>query len=385
MEIVIAMKSSVSTSSAPAAIGPYSQGVLSELLFVSGQLPIDPATGVFPEGGIEEQTRQSLTNIKAILEAAGLGMDNVVKTTVFLADMDDFAAMNGVYAEFFSAPYPARSAVAVRSIPKGALVESECIESSFKQYISPEMIDEYHGKEAGILSVKSPETMIGTIRELGIVPFFVNSIQGYSIEERTFPEFWFTSEELGPWDWKIEAVRAGDIAYGKFLHGKSSFATSVWYRKLMDYRRAQPKYQPQGIDAEVLAAVRKAGSMSSRELRKIFGVKKAAMDSIMTRLEMGTWLIIGDIERVYRGQDLRYSGWQLASVCPPEDFFGFDKAPETPKEERFGFTKFSGFFEDGGRETGSAESDDSPYESLMEHIRSIRPSASDKEIAKLLG
>ena len=247
------------------------------------------------------------------------------------------------------------------------------------------MIDEYHGKEAGILSVKSPETMIGTIRELGIVPFFVNSIQGYSIEERTFPEFWFTSEELGPWDWKIEAVRAGDIAYGKFLHGKSSFATSVWYRKLMDYRRAQPKYQPQGIDAEVLAAVRKAGSMSSRELRKIFGVKKAAMDSIMTRLEMGTWLIIGDIERVYRGQDLRYSGWQLASVCPPEDFFGFDKAPEIPKEESFGFTKFSGFFEDGGRETGSAESDDSPYESLMEHIRSIRPSASDKEIAKLLG
>lgn len=127
MEIVIAMKSSISTSSAPAAIGPYSQGVLSELLFVSGQLPIDPATGVFPEGGIEEQTRQSLTNIKAILEAAGLGMDNVVKTTVFLADMDDFAAMNGVYAEFFSAPYPARSAVAVRAIPKGALVEIECI------------------------------------------------------------------------------------------------------------------------------------------------------------------------------------------------------------------------------------------------------------------
>lgn len=109
------------------------------------------------------------------------------------------------------------------------------------------------------------------------------------------------------------------------------------------------------------------------------------MDSIMTRLEMGTWLIIGDIERVYRGQDLQYSGWQLASVCPPEDFFGFDKAPDTPKEESFGFTKFSGFFEDGGRETGSAESDDSPYESLMEHIRSIRPSASDKEIAKLLG
>ena len=127
MEIVIAMKSSVSTSSAPAAIGPYSQGVLSELLFVSGQLPIDSATGVFPEGGIEEQTRQSLTNVRAILEETGLTMSNVIKTTVFLADMADFADMNAVYAEFFAKPFPARSAVAVKSLPKGALVEIEVV------------------------------------------------------------------------------------------------------------------------------------------------------------------------------------------------------------------------------------------------------------------
>ena len=119
----------IQTTSAPAAIGPYSQAIDSGagLIFVSGQLPIDPATGSFPEGGVQEQTRQSLTNAKAILESAGLSLNNVVKTTVFLADMADFAAMNEVYSQFFSAPYPARSAVAVKTLPKGALVEIECI------------------------------------------------------------------------------------------------------------------------------------------------------------------------------------------------------------------------------------------------------------------
>ena len=119
----------IHTDMAPAAIGPYSQAIDSGagLVFVSGQLPIDTATGSFPEGDVKEQTRQSLTNAKAILEAAGLGLNHVVKTTVFLADMDDFAAMNEVYSQFFSAPFPARSAVAVKTLPKGALVEIECI------------------------------------------------------------------------------------------------------------------------------------------------------------------------------------------------------------------------------------------------------------------
>ena len=118
----------ISTTNAPAAIGPYSQAIkVGGLVFVSGQLPINPATGAFAEGGIKELTRQSLTNMKAILEEAGTSMANVVKTTVFLADMNDFAAMNEVYAEFFAAPFPARSAVAVKTLPKGALVEIECI------------------------------------------------------------------------------------------------------------------------------------------------------------------------------------------------------------------------------------------------------------------
>lgn len=118
----------ISTDKAPAAIGPYSQAIAHNgLIFVSGQLPIEPSTGAFPEGGVEAQTRQSLTNIKSILEQAGSGMDKVVKTTVLLADMGDFAAMNGVYAEFFSEPYPARCAFAVKTLPKGALVEIECV------------------------------------------------------------------------------------------------------------------------------------------------------------------------------------------------------------------------------------------------------------------
>ena len=118
----------ISTDKAPAAIGPYSQAIqVGNLIYTSGQLPIDPATGAFPEGGVAEQTRQSLTNARAILQAAGLDLKNVVKTTVFLANMADFGAMNEVYAQFFAAPFPARSAVAVKDLPKGALVEIECI------------------------------------------------------------------------------------------------------------------------------------------------------------------------------------------------------------------------------------------------------------------
>lgn len=122
------MQSPIATPKAPEAIGPYSQAVrVGGFVYTSGQLPLDPATGTFPEGGIEAQTRQSLTNIQAILEAAGLSMKNVIKTTVFLADMGDFAAMNAVYAEFFEAPFPARSAVAVKTLPKNALVEIEVV------------------------------------------------------------------------------------------------------------------------------------------------------------------------------------------------------------------------------------------------------------------
>ena len=154
------MKTIISTTKAPAAIGPYNQAIRTgNLLFASGQIPIDAVTGKIVEGGIKEQTRQALLNVKAILEEAGLTMNNVVKTTVFMVSKNgqnmvskngqncenssnepgkypetadenfarDFADMNSVYAEFFSQPYPARSAVAVKSLPKGVLVEIEVV------------------------------------------------------------------------------------------------------------------------------------------------------------------------------------------------------------------------------------------------------------------
>ena len=122
------MKQPVQTTLAPAAIGPYSQAIQAgDTVYVSGQLPIDPATGQFAEGDIRDLTRQSLLNVQHILESVGLSMAHVVKTTVFLADMNDFAGMNEVYADFFAAPFPTRSAVAVKTLPKGASVEIECV------------------------------------------------------------------------------------------------------------------------------------------------------------------------------------------------------------------------------------------------------------------
>ncbi len=122
------MKKVISTTDAPAAIGPYSQAIEANgMLFISGQLPVDPATGEFVEGGITEQTTQSFKNLKAILKEAGLTTDNIVKTTVFLADMSLFAEMNAVYATQFGETFPARSAFAVRTLPKEALVEIEAI------------------------------------------------------------------------------------------------------------------------------------------------------------------------------------------------------------------------------------------------------------------
>ncbi len=118
----------INTEKAPKAIGPYSQAIEANgFVCASGQLPVDMTTDEFAPGGVKEQTRQSLTNARNVLQAAGADLNNVVKTTVFLSDMANFAEMNEVYAEFFSQPFPARSAVAVKALPKGALVEVECI------------------------------------------------------------------------------------------------------------------------------------------------------------------------------------------------------------------------------------------------------------------
>jgi 2-iminobutanoate/2-iminopropanoate deaminase len=121
-------KRSVTSDKAPAAIGPYSQAIVAEpFIFAAGQTPLDPASGMLVAGGIEEQTARVLENLKAVLEAAGSSLDKAVKTTVFLTDMADFAAMNGVYARYFKGDFPARSTVAVAGLPKGARVEIELV------------------------------------------------------------------------------------------------------------------------------------------------------------------------------------------------------------------------------------------------------------------
>ena len=121
------MKNVVKTELAPGAIGPYSQGIkIDDLYFFSGQIPLNPISGEMPEG-IEEQTKQSLENVKGLLESQGMDFSNVVKSTVFMKDMNDFTKMNAIYATYFVEPYPARSAVEVAKLPKGALIEIEII------------------------------------------------------------------------------------------------------------------------------------------------------------------------------------------------------------------------------------------------------------------
>lgn len=126
------MKKIISTENAPGAIGPYSQGVkIGDLVFTSGQIPLNPLTGDMP-ASIEEQTKQSLENVKSILEASGLAMDNIIKTTVFLTDLNDFVKMNEIYATYFTGEKPARSAIEVSKLPKNAKIEIEAIATTLK-------------------------------------------------------------------------------------------------------------------------------------------------------------------------------------------------------------------------------------------------------------
>ncbi len=172
------------------------------------------------------------------------------------------------------------------------------------------------------------ESMLALIRELGIVPFFSNPIAGYSVEEHTPRDLWFTDENLGPWDWKIECVRSGDIAYGKFLWGgKASFARADVYRELINWRRSLPKYSPTGDQQTVLDYLAEHGSVSVPEVRRLLDVKKSAADALLSKLQMQTRVVTGDIERVYRGPALTYNGWQRCSFCSPEALFEDEDFP----------------------------------------------------------
>ena len=238
--------------------------------------------------------------------------------------------------------------------------------------------------------------MCDAIRSAGIIPFFRGPVPGFSIEELTPPEHWFyTSEELGPWDWKIAAVQSGDIAYGKFLcGGKAAFATVEWYAHLRNWRLSLPEFEPDAGGRCVLELAAKQGSVSSADIRHLLGLKKAAADGVSSRLMHQTRLLIGDIERVYRGPSLKYSGWQHCSFCTPEALFSADAlpAPAVPASASPSaspsatspvlFGGFSPFSAEDPLEVGC-----SPEESLaalLDHLREILPSASDAALMRLL-
>ena len=221
-------------------------------------------------------------------------------------------------------------------------------------------------------TVVSPDTLYRTVQELGIVPFFENLIPGYSIEERTPAQYWFDGDgaALGPWDWKIDCVQSGDIAYGKFLlGGKASFATVPWYRELRNWRRSLPKCQPSADGQRILDYLAENGSIGIREVRALLGVKKSAADAAISRLQWQCRVVTGDIVRVYRGADLRYVGWQTSSFCTPEALFD---APDFP----FGPARPALDVDHGPEES---------WQRLCAHIRSIAPGVTDAQLHKLLG
>ena len=214
------------------------------------------------------------------------------------------------------------------------------------------------------MKIVSPESMVAAIREAGIIPFFKGPVPGFSVEELTPPEHWFdSSDDLGPWDWKIAAVQSGDIAYGKFLcGGKAAFATVAWYAHLRNWRLSLPSCQPDEAGRKVLALMEKQGSVSSKDIRALLGVKKTVADAVVTRLSHQTRLLIGDIQRVYRGPTLSYSGWQTCSFCAPEALFGAEDAGPV-------FGGFSPFSAEDPLDTGCSPAES--YEALLRHLREV--------------
>lgn len=267
--------------------------------------------------------------------------------------------------------------------------------------------------------IDSPGKMIAAIRSCGIIPLFSCSVPGWSIQDMTAPGCWFDDGDdsvLGPWDWKVDAVQEGDIAYGKFLGGKAAFATVPVYRELMNYRRSLPRYRMAVRDPykastaadrlmrilapAALEAIREAGALESRELRLACsaavsesqkrslgaryramltpGVRKNVMDSVVQFLQMGTWTVIGDIKRVYRGPDLHYNGWQLASHTTPDSLFveepGSGEAP-------FWAARFT---DAHAKDESPAKAPLESREAVVQSIHSLFPHAEEAAIRRFI-
>ena len=218
--------------------------------------------------------------------------------------------------------------------------------------------------------VRDPESMLDLIRQYRIVPFFSNPIPGYSIEEHTPLDCWFTEDNLGPWDWKIDCVQSGEIAYGKFLWGgKAAFATVDVYRELMNWRRSKAAYAPTADRQRILDFVDGQGSVSVSEVRKLLGIKKSAADALLGKLQMQTRILTGDITRVYRGPELSYAGWQRSTFCTPESLF---------EELDFPFPGFK------PRTLKSALTPDESYAFVKDCVRAVCGDVPDRLLYKML-
>ena len=256
--------------------------------------------------------------------------------------------------------------------------------------------------------IDSAQSMISAIRKLGIVPLFHNPVKGWSIEELTAPGYWFTESndgELGPWDWKIDAVREGDILYGKFISNKAAFATTYWYRHLMNWRRSLPRMRmalgesynatnqmdllAKHLSPTLLSEIRNSHLIESSRVKTILSeripedvrmkiggsmkkylfpsVKKTACDYVLQFLDMGTWTVIGDFERVYRGPNLEYKGWQRSTITIPEEILDTDSITEDTPSWALRFTEEQNSFPD-------IEDHYSPTDSrnlIIEHVAAI--------------
>lgn len=232
-------------------------------------------------------------------------------------------------------------------------------------------IAQHKGNPFGI-KVTDSLSMLEAIKTCGIIPFFENPVTGFSIEEMTPPGSWFTDEDLGPWDWKVDVVQSGEIVYGKFLcGGKAAFATPEWYAHLRNWRLSQEKYKPTTEGRKVLKLIEKEGSCVSRQVREMLNVKKSKSDSVLANLMNGTRLIIGDIQRVYKGPNLEYKGWQTASYCTPESLF------ERPAED-------FGPWHIGGSTLKCDCSPEESYSILRNHIMGLFPEATEKQLDKII-
>ena len=266
--------------------------------------------------------------------------------------------------------------------------------------------------------VNGPEAMIATIRKYGVLPLFRSSIPGWSVEDMTAPGCWFDTEGvLGPWDWKVDAVQQGDIAYGRFFDGKAAFATLDWYRHLMNWRRSLPRYRlalgekfkpatnsdrlNKAFAPAILSAVKAEGEIRAEGLRAVCSqavtpsllkslgtnykplltpsVKKNIYDGVVRFLQMGTWLVVGDIERVYRGPSLTYSGWQRSSLTTPDSLFGSTRPDSDAPAWAKMFEAETGF----GTESLGCSPEES-RQALISHIQEMAPQAGIETLTKII-